>query len=98
MSRDVEGEDDKDDKELRTRLGRSDGEKLVDLVLEVVLLVVIVMEEEPLRSDTRLPLESSPYMAGIFLQRSNWQLGQMFSSFSTQSPAINNILPQTIDM
>ena len=34
------------------------------------MLVVIVMEEEPLRSDTRLPLESSPYMAGIFFYNS----------------------------
>ena len=75
MSRDVEGDDDKDDKELRTRLGRSDCGKLVDLVVVVVLLVVIVMEEEPLRSDTRLPLESSPYMAGIFFyndQTGSW--------------------------
>ena len=66
MSRDVEEDDDRDDKELRARLGRLGCEKLLDLVVVVVLLVVIVMEEEPLRSDTRLPLESSPYMAGNF--------------------------------
>ena len=65
MSRDVEEDDDRDDKELRARLGRLGCGKLADLVV-VVVLVVIVMEEEPLRSDTRLPLESSPYMAGNF--------------------------------
>ena len=35
----------------------------------MVVMVVVLVVEEPLRSDTRLPLESSPYMAGNFLHR-----------------------------
>lgn len=51
-------------------LGILDCEKEVLVVLVVLVVVVIVVmeeeeEEEPLRSDTRLPLESSPNMAGI---------------------------------
>lgn len=34
--------------------------------VKVDLVVVMVVEEGALRSDTRLPLESSPYMAGKF--------------------------------
>lgn len=65
MSRDVEGDDDKDDKELRARVEGLGCGKVVDLpVVVVVSVLIVVMEEEPLRSDTRLPLESSPYMAG----------------------------------
>ncbi len=60
MSRDVE--DEKDEIEMRERLGSLGCGK-------VVLVVVMVLEEEPLRSDTRLPLESSPYMAGNFFDR-----------------------------
>ena len=63
MSRDVEGDDDKDDKELRARVEGLGCGKVVDLPV-VVSVLIVVMEEEPLRSDTRLPLESSPYMAG----------------------------------
>lgn len=49
-------QDDIDDVESRERFG--------GLGLESVGLIVVVLEEESLRSDTRLPLESSPYMAG----------------------------------
>ena len=52
-------QDDIDDDERRERSGRLGLEK-------VVLVVVLLLEEESLRSDTRLPLESSPYMAGNF--------------------------------
>lgn len=51
-------QDDIDDDERRERSGR--------LGLEKVVLVVVWLEEESFRSDTRLPLESSPYMAGNF--------------------------------
>ena len=49
-----------DDIEMREGLGSLGCEK-------EILVVVVMSEEEPLRSDTRLPLESSPYMAGNFL-------------------------------
>ena len=63
-------QDDRDDTEMRERLG-SLGCENVFVVVEVVaaLLLLLVEEEEDeasLRSDTRLPLESSPYMAGNF--------------------------------
>lgn len=75
-SRDVQ--DDTDDIEMRERLGIL-GSGKVDLV-------VVLLEEEPLRSDTRLPLESSPYMAGKFYTV-DWQLAA--AEFpSTPSPAI----------
>ena len=51
-------QDDTDDIEMRERLGSLGCGK-------VVLMVVVVLEES-FRSDTRLPLESSPYMAGQF--------------------------------
>lgn len=57
-----------DDDERRERSGRLGLEK-------VVLVVVVLLEEESLRSDTRLPLESSPYMAGKF-PRVDWQLAR----------------------
>ena len=49
-----------DDNEIRERLGSLGCGR-------EILVVVVMSEEEPLRSDTRLPLESSPYMAGNFL-------------------------------
>ena len=60
MSRDVQ-DDETDDVEMRECLGRVGCEEVV------LMVVVVVLEEEPLRSDTRLPQESSPYMAGNFL-------------------------------
>ena len=54
-------DDETDDVEMREGLGRVGSEKVV------LMVVVVVLEEEPLRSDTRLPQESSPYMAGNFL-------------------------------
>ena len=53
---------------MRERCGRSGCGRVI-LVVEVV---VVWLEEEPLRSDTRLPLESSPYIAGNFYTV-NWQ-------------------------
>ena len=76
-SRDVP--DDTVDIEMRDELG-SFGCGKVDLV------VVVVLEEKPLRSDTRLPLESSPYMAETF-PKVNMQLAPWNFS-STPSPAI----------
>ena len=58
MSRDVQ--EDMDDIEIREGIGNLGWGK-------EILVVVVMSEEEPLRSDTRLPLESSPYMAGNFL-------------------------------
>lgn len=53
------------------------------------MLVVVDLEDESLRSDTRLPLESSPYMAGRNLNSFNWQLANFaFFPFQQPSPAI----------
>ena len=46
---------------MRERWGRSGCGRVI---LVEVVVVVLLLEEEPLRSDTRLPLESSPYIAG----------------------------------
>ena len=48
---------------MRERCGRSGCGRVI---LVVVAVAVVLLEEEPLRSDTRLPLESSPYIAGNF--------------------------------
>ena len=79
-------QDDIDDEDFRARLGiccLGCGKK------DLVVVVIVVMEEEPLRSDTRLPLESSPYMAENFY---NGQLlagpPSVESPFQPQSPAI----------
>ncbi len=58
-----------DDDDIRERLGSLGRGKM-----GLVVVVVMVLEEASLRSDTRLPLESSPYMAGNF-RRVDWQLG-----------------------
>lgn len=49
-------------------------------------MVEVVLEEESLRSDTRLPLESSPYMAGK-IQGSTGSLPKLLFPQPT-SPAI----------
>lgn len=56
-------QDDREDIEMRERLESLGWEK-VGLVVVVVVLMLLEEEESLLRSDTRLPLESSPYMAG----------------------------------
>ena len=85
MSRDVQ--DDRDEVEMRGRFGRLGCEKKF-------LVVVVMLEEEPLRSDTRLPLESSPYMAGNIFNTIKYQMAAGQSEFcSTQSPAIYLIPP-----
>ena len=50
-------QDDTEDVEMLERVGSLGGGK-------DVLVVVVDLEIEALRSDTRLPLESSPYMVG----------------------------------
>ena len=70
-----------DDIEMRERLGSFGCGK-------VGLVVVMILEEASLRSDTRLPLESSPYMAGNF-STGDWAAGPSCVNFaSTPSPAI----------
>ena len=57
-------QDDTDDIETRERQGSLGcGKVILDLVM---VLVVVLGEEASLRSDTRLPLESSQYMAENF--------------------------------
>ena len=53
-------QDDTDDIETRERDGSIGCGKVV---LVLVMVVVVLGEEASLRSDTRLPLESSQYMA-----------------------------------
>ena len=68
---------------MREWYGSLDGGKVVDL-----MLVEVDLEDESLRSDTRLPLESSPYMAGRNLNSSTGSLPTfLFLPFNNASPA-----------
>ena len=57
-------QDDTDDIETREREGSLGCGKVI--LYLVMVLVVVLGEEASLRSDTRLPLESSQYMAENF--------------------------------
>lgn len=59
------------------------------MILVVVVVAIVLLEEEPLRSDTRLPLESSPYIAGNFYTV-NWQPAKLVFLFHTVA---SDILP-----
>ena len=73
---------------------------MVDLLLVVVVVSVVsvVMEEEPLRSDTRLPLESSPYMAGnLYNDQLAARSNAFLFPFSTVTTYIKHNASQTIE-
>ena len=74
-------QDEIDEVDIRERLGSLGRGKM-----GLMVVMVVVLEEASLRSDTRLPLESSPYMAGKF-RRVDWQLGPVKFP-SPPSPAI----------
>lgn len=59
-------QDDTDDIETRDREGSLGCGKVILFLMMVLVLVVVLREEASLRSDTRLPLESSQYMAENF--------------------------------
>lgn len=85
-SREAEVEVERVNIEMREGLLENFGCERLDLVVVEVMIVVMEEEEEPepLRSDTRLPLESSPNMAGI-----NFSHGKLaVDTLSTQSPAM----------
>lgn len=65
---------------MREWYGSLGGEKVVDLM---------VVDEESLRSDTRLPLESSPYMAGKIL---TVQLAACLFAYSSLNTVANDMI------